>query len=49
MKKKYLFPEAELILLLSADVITDSVEEVLVDDPENNQDDIVGDPFTPII
>ena len=49
MKKKYLLPEAELILLLSADVITDSKEDVLVDDPEKDEDDVVQDPFTPIV
>ena len=49
MKKKYLFPEAELILLLSADIITDSKEDVLVDDPEKDEDDVVKDPFTPIV
>lgn len=48
MKKKYLFPEAELISLLSKDVITTSDEEIYVDDPEKDNDDTVNDPFTPI-
>ena len=46
MKKIYLFPEAELILLLSEDIITDSAEDVIVDDPEKDEDDTVADPFT---
>ena len=48
MKKKYLFPEAELISLLLKDVITTSGEDVYVDDPEKDNDDTVNDPFTPI-
>ena len=46
MKKNYLFPEAELILLLSEDIITNSKEDVLVDDPEKDEDDTVKDVFT---
>ena len=47
MKKNYLFPEAELILLHSSDILTTSDEDVYVDDPNKDQDDTVKDPFTP--
>ena len=49
MKKIYLFPEAELILLLSEDIITESKDDVLVDDPEKDEDDTVTDQFAPIV
>ena len=46
MKKKYLFAEAELILLNLTDVIANS-EDFFVEEEKEEKDDTVRDPFTP--
>lgn len=46
MKKNYLFPEAELIVLLSNDVITDSAEDEYIEE-DQDKDDVVKDDFAP--
>ena len=47
MKKKYLFPEAYFILLLSRGIVTTSDENVFIEENDQGNDDIVPDPFTP--
>ena len=46
MKRLYLHPESTMTLLFSKDVITES-ENIYVDDPNEDIDDTVKDPFTP--
>ena len=58
MKKIYSLPEAEMILLLTDDIITDSddyKDDIFGDDTDssvdsgNDNDDVIDDPFTPVV
>jgi hypothetical protein len=48
MKKLYSNPEAELFMLLSSeDILTESENEDIVEDPYDDKDDVDRDPYGP--